>query len=131
MKLSQLRSIIKEEVNKYSTYSNTLLTEGLVDKIISLILTPKVKRDAEKIKKSTEWKNLQAQIKLTAEHLAQLEKEAANQVKEAEKMYDEAKKYGYKFSSDMSTDEFIQQYSKWTKGIQGKAVKFTNKNFDK
>jgi hypothetical protein len=131
MKLSQLKSIIKEEVNKYSTYSNTLLAEGLVDKIISLILTPKVKRDAEKIKKSTEWKNLQAQIKLTAEHLAQLEKEAANQVKEAEKMYDEAKKYGYKFSSDMSTDEFIQQYSKWTKGIQGKAVKFTKKNFDK
>jgi hypothetical protein len=131
MKLSKIRSIITEEVNKYDYSNSPLIVEGLVDKIISLILTPKVKRDAEKIKKSTEWKNLQAQIKLTAEHLAQLEKDAATQVKEAEKMYDEATKYGYKFSSDMSTDEFMQQYSKWTKNIKNKSTKLFKKNFDK
>ena len=74
---------------------------------------------------------MQAQIKLTAEHLAQLEKDAATQVKEAEKMYDEATKYGYKFSSDMSTDEFMQQYSKWTKNIKNKSTKLFKKNFDK
>jgi uncharacterized protein (UPF0335 family) len=129
MKLSKLKSIISEELNKIGHP----ITEGLLEKILTLVLSPKVRRDAEKIKNSPEWKNLQARMKQSVENLKALEKEAEGLVKSSEDLYKQAKTYGYEFSGKTSHDQKVAELQRWRKDLETKlkAAKSTKKNFDK
>jgi hypothetical protein len=129
MKLSKLKSIISEELNKIGHP----ITEGLLEKILTLVLSPKVRRDAEKIKNSPEWKNLQARMKQSVENLKALEKEAAGLVKSSEDLYKQAKTYGYKFSSGLSHEAKMAELDRWNKDLEAKLrkTKPTKKNFSK
>lgn len=129
MKLSKIKSVISEQVSK----SGRTLTEGLLEKILLLILTPKVRRDAEKLKNSPEWKNLQARLKQSVENLKVIEKEAEDLVKSSEDLYKQAKTYGYEFSAKSSHAEKMAELDRWNKDLKNKLklAKNTKKNFDK
>lgn len=129
MKLSKLKSIISEELNKIGHP----ITEGLLEKILVMVLSPKVRRDAEKIKNSPEWKNLQARLKQSVETLKSLEKEAEGLVKSSEELYKQAKTYGYEFSGKTSHDQKVSELQRWRKDLESKlkVAKSTKKNFDK
>jgi uncharacterized protein (UPF0335 family) len=116
MKLSKIKSIITEEFSK----RGKTLTEGLLEKILLLVFSPKVRRDAEKIKNSPEWKNLQARMKQSVENLRALEKEAEGLVKTSEELYKQAKSYGYDFSSKASTDQKTAELQRWRKDLESK-----------
>jgi uncharacterized protein (UPF0335 family) len=129
MKLSKLKSIISEEITKVGKP----LTEGLLEKILVMILTPKVRKDAERIKNSPEWKNLQARLKQTVENLKVIEKEAEDLVKTSEDLYSQAKQYGYTFSASSSHEEKMAELRRWNKDMSAKLKKAkpTKKNFSK
>lgn len=129
MKLAKLKSIISEEIINLGTP----LTEGLLEKVLALILAPKVRRDAEKIKNTPEWKNIQARLKQSVESLKVLEKEAESLVKSSDDLYKQAKTYGYEFSSKTSHDQKIAELQRWRSDLQTrlKVAKTTKKNFDK
>jgi hypothetical protein len=129
MKLSKLKSIISEEITKIGHP----ITEGLLEKILVMVLSPKVRRDAERIKNSPEWKNLQARLKQSVETLKSLEKEAEQLVSSSEELYLQAKKYGYKFSSGLSHEAKMAEFDRWNKDLEAKLrkTKPTKKNFSK
>jgi uncharacterized protein (UPF0335 family) len=129
MKLSKIKSVISEQLSK----SGTPITEGLLEKILLLILSPKVRRDAEKLKNSPEWKNLQARLKQSVENLKGLEKEAEDLVKSSGELYKQAKTYGYEFSSKSSHEQKMAELQRWRKDLETKlkVAKNTKKNFDK
>jgi uncharacterized protein (UPF0335 family) len=129
MKLSKIKSVISEQLSK----SGNPITEGLLEKILLLILSPKVRRDAEKLKNSPEWKNLQARLKQSVENLKGLEKEAEDLVKSSDELYKQAKTYGYEFSSKSSHEQKMAELQRWRKDLETKlkVAKNTKKNFDK
>jgi uncharacterized protein (UPF0335 family) len=129
MKLSKIKSVIAEQLSK----SGKPITEGLLEKILVLVLSPKVRRDAEKLKNSPEWKNLQARLKQSVENLKGLEKEAENLVKSSEDLYKQAKTYGYEFSTKSSHEQKMAELQRWRKDLETKlkVAKNTKKNFDK
>jgi ribosome-binding ATPase YchF (GTP1/OBG family) len=109
MKLSKLRSIIAEEV-KLRTKHN-ILSEGLVDKILSLILAPKIKRDADKLKKSAEYQALVSQAKQAIEGLEIVNNQLEQAYRRRDQLEKEAERYGIKLKPYSNTDELIAQFS--------------------
>lgn len=129
MKLSKIKAVISEQLS----ISNRPLTEGLLEKVLLLILSPKVRRDAERLKNSPEWKNLQARLKQSVENLKVIEKEAEDLVKSSEALYKQAKTYGYDFSAKTSHADKMAELDRWNKDLKTKLklAKNTKKNFDK
>jgi hypothetical protein len=109
MKLSKLRSILTEEISKYNT--NPVITEGLVDKLIALVLAPKVRRDADKLKRSPEYQALVAQAKQALEGLEVVNKQLEQAYRRREQLEKEAERYGIKLKPYATTDELVAQFS--------------------
>ena len=68
MKRSELKQIIKEEVNR------ELMMEGIIDSLLMLFLSPKIKRDVDKLKGSGEWKELVQKVNTTRDEMEMINK---------------------------------------------------------
>lgn len=109
MKLSNLRTLIREEIQKEvfskKAQQYNSLTENIVADIIALVLTPKVRKDAAKLKNSPEWKELEAQAKKATAELEMINKRLERLQKEQEDLAKEAKKLGVKYKPGMNAWE--------------------------
>lgn len=63
MKRSELNKIIKEEIER------ELVMEGIIDSLLMMFLSPKIKRDVKKLKNSPDWKELVQKINTTREEM--------------------------------------------------------------
>ena len=97
MKKSKLKQIIREE---YQNVTGNLLTEeNIVDKIISLILKPKINKEVEKIKNTPEYIELEREAKLAIKNLEAMSKRLeriADEQSELEKKAKSVKVTGYR-----------------------------------
>lgn len=131
MKISKVRQIIKEEValikasNLLSEvhtiekeYDKSLsLFEGVVASILNLFLEPKVRRKAEAIKNSAEYKELEQQIKVSSESLNQLTKQLRQKVNEYEQLIKNLQQDGIDVRMGDSMERIIQKTKQRHKDI--------------
>jgi hypothetical protein len=90
MKRSELKSIIKEEVNR------AVLIEGIIDKLLMLFIGPKLQRDINTLKTSTEWKELMQKVKVTADEIETIQNRLKSEVERCKKLNAQAKRLGLK-----------------------------------
>lgn len=131
MKLSHIRKIIKEEVAAVKAsrllseihsvekeYDNALtLHEGVVASILNLFIEPKVRKKAEAIKNSAEYKELEQQIKTSSEALNQLTKRLKTKIDEYEVMIKNLQQDGIDVKMGDSMDRIIQKTKQKHKDI--------------
>ena len=116
MKKSQLKQIIREEYQTVTGKPISMLTEeSIITKILYLFLSPKVKRDISKIKKSPEYIELERQATLLAKTLEPINKRLDRIYNNRIELEKEAKKYGIKVSANMTYDEIMAQHPQHTK----------------
>ena len=108
MKLTQLKQLIKEEVAYTkleiitediqlidSTHSRKCkLHETLLASLLNLFVEPKLRKQAEYLKNSGEYKELQQQIKVSAQALNNLTDQLKKKVSDYEKLIKELQKDG-------------------------------------
>lgn len=110
MKRNQLKSLIREEVQKVRL---ALLDESIVSDIISLILTPKVKKAMKALKADPEFQELEKQAKLAQQELEAINKRIERNLEKRQKLVDDMKKSGVDVRVDMNADQIYNAYKKW------------------
>jgi hypothetical protein len=93
MKRSKLIQIIKEEVNR------EIIIEGIIDKLLWLFLSPKVKKDVDLLKGSAEWKELVHKLNTTRDEMEMYNNQAEEYLKRCKERVAAAKKQGFKVSN--------------------------------
>jgi len=101
MKKSRLEQIIREEHN--AVHGKKIITEeSLITKILALILSPKVKKEVAKIKKTPEYIELEQQATLAIKELEAINKKLERVYADRVDLEKEAKKIGIKgYRQDM------------------------------
>ncbi len=102
MKRSKLIQIIKEEVNR------EIIIEGIIDKLLWLFLSPKVKKDVSKLKGTPEWKELVQKINTTRDEFDFFNKRFEKRLEDCKKMVTRSKKMGY----DIGDCSDLEKYKK-------------------
>lgn len=128
MKLSNLRTLIREEIQKEvfskKAQQHETLLESIVGDIIAAVLTPAVRKIADKYKKSPEYKELEAQAKKAADELELIAKRLERVHKEQEELAKEAKKLKIKYKPGMTAWEiralFDPMYAKMGLNVKKK-----------
>jgi hypothetical protein len=92
MKRSKLIQIIKEEVKR------EIMIEGIIDSLIALFLSPKIKKDVKKLKGSPEWIELVHKLNATREEMEIYNKRFEDSLDRLKKSEAAAKKAGIKLS---------------------------------
>ena len=113
MKKSQLKQIIREEYHNVT--GNMLTEESIITKILYLFLSPKVKKDIEKVKNSPEYIELERQASLLAKTLEPINRRLDRIYNDRLELEKDAKKYGIKVSANMTYDEIMAQHPQHTK----------------
>jgi hypothetical protein len=114
MKKSELKQIIKEEYQKMNKNNKSILTEeSIITKILYLFLSPKVKRDVNKIKKSPEYIELEQQASIAAKSLEAINKKLERAYRDQDTNIKSMQKAGIKITTDMSPKEKFKAYKDW------------------
>ena len=92
MKQSKLQKIIKEEIQK------EIISEGIVDSLLSLFIGPKIRKDVDKLKNSSEWKELWAKINTTRNEIEMYNDRFEKILKKCKEEEAYAKRKGYKLT---------------------------------
>jgi hypothetical protein len=90
MKKSELKKIIKEEVDRH------IMMEGLIDSIIMMFLSPKIKKEVDVLKKSPDWKELIQKINTTRDEMEMWNSRFEKYLAQCKKEVAAAKKMGIK-----------------------------------
>lgn len=91
MKQSDLKRIIKEEIDRELT-----LNEGILDSLIMMFLSPKIKREANKLKDSPDWKELMQKMKRNKEEIEMYNDRFEKALKKCKEEQAKSKKLGLK-----------------------------------
>jgi hypothetical protein len=109
-----LKGIIQEQMKKVQLRT---LTENIVSDIISLILSPKIKKEAAAIKDDPEYKELERQAKLAQQELEAISKRIERNLEKRAKVVRDMKKAGIKVATDMNSTQMFQAYQDWSENI--------------
>lgn len=119
MKKPHLTHIIKEEIgnikkqlliNELKVYNDKVnLHENLIDSILQLFLEPKVRKKAEAIKNSPEYKELHQQIKISSESINQLTKQLKRKINDYESLISDLQKSGIPAKMGDSIDKIYKK----------------------
>lgn len=90
MKQNKLQKIIKEEIQK------EIISEGIVDSLLSLFIGPKIRKDVNKLKNSPEWKELLAKINTTRDEIEMYNDRFEKLIKKCKEEEAYAKRKGFK-----------------------------------
>ena len=86
-----------------------LLHETSIEKLMTLMLTPKLKKVINKYKDLPEYKELELQVKNTIEEMDLIIRRLDRHIKEREELVKQANKIGWKIKPWKSTIELIKQ----------------------
>jgi hypothetical protein len=111
--MSKLKSLLPETLITKLTKIN----EGIIDDIMSLVLSPKLKKAAKAIKEDPEYQELSRQAKLAKEELEAIAKRIERNLEKKEKIIQDMKKSGIKVDSNMSSSQVYKAYKDWEKNL--------------
>lgn len=112
MKKSRLEQIIREEYTNVNG-KGLIMEESLITKILYLFLSPKVKKDIVKMKKSPEYIELERQATLAVKELEAINKKLERAYKEQDANIKSMQKAGIKITADMSPKDQFKAYKDW------------------
>ena len=78
---------------------------GIIDGLISLFMGGRIKKDVDKLKNSTEWKELWTKINTTREEIEMYNDRFEEILKKCREQEAEAKRKGYKLTNSCDTLE--------------------------
>jgi aryl carrier-like protein len=105
MKQSDLKRIIKEEVHREQN-----LNEGILDSLIMMFLSPKIKREANTIKNSPDWKELVQKINTTRDEMEMYNKRFEKYLAQCKKDVEAARKQGIKVKDCSGLEKYRKQF---------------------
>lgn len=109
-----IRQLIKEEVQKVKL---SILEESIVNDIMMLVLSPKIKKVVKTIKSDPEFQELERQAKLAKDELEAITKRIERNLDKREKAVAEMKKAGIKVDTSMDSTQMFKAYQDWSKNI--------------
>jgi len=110
MKSFNLRKLISEEIRKVKL---EILDESIAADILSLVLSPKVKKAVKTLKNDPEYKELERQAKLAQEELEAIHKRIERNLEKRNKAVSEMQKAGIKINSNMNAEQMFRAYKDW------------------
>ena len=133
MKRSELKTLLREQI--YHSHLS-ILTETIISDIMSLILSPKVKKAMKALRKGPDFIELERQAKQAKEELEAINKRIEANLTRREKVIQDMKKSGIKVNPDMDSVQMFRAYQDWSdnidKHIKDRGTKATwEKFFDK
>jgi hypothetical protein len=104
------RSKLKELINEID--KELIIAEGIIDSLISLFLSPKIKRDVNLLKGSPEWIEIVHKLNTTRDEMEQYNKRAEEYLKRCKETVAAARKAGYKVDNCSDLEGNIKLYKK-------------------
>ena len=121
--------LLTESINSLENECKRLyvLKENIVDSILSLFLTSKYNKKAEKFKESAEYKELVQQIKIASKSIEMLSKRLKDEIESYDKNVKVLHSVGLKITPSMNAMDRWNAYKKW----QAARNKHFNKKYSK
>lgn len=114
----KLTKLISEQYNS----KLKRLHENILTDMMTLILTPKLKKAMKSLKDDPEFKELEQQIKKSKEALDAITKRLERNLEKREELYADMKKAGIKVDTKMTWDQTFKAYQDWTKDMKSKTA---------
>lgn len=108
--MKNLKKILSEEIQKVRL---ELLEESIISDIMSLILSPKVKKAMKNLKDDPDFIELERQIKVNADELNAINRRLEKNLSEREKHIVDMKKAGIKVEAGMNGEQMFRAYKEW------------------
>jgi len=105
MKQSELKKIIKEEIDRELS-----LNEGILDSLIMMFLSPKIKRDVKIIKNSPDWKELVQKINTTRDEMEMYNDRFERYLAQCKKDVEAARKQGIKVKDCSDYEKYRKRF---------------------
>lgn len=105
MKRSELNRIIKEEIDRELS-----LNEGILDSLIMMFLSPKIKRDVKIIKNSPDWKELVQKINTTRNEMEMYNDRFEKYLAQCKKDAEAARKQGIKVRDCSDYEKYRKRF---------------------
>jgi len=99
MKRSEIKKLMQE------VKEELIISEGIIDKLLFLFLSPKIKKDVDKLKNSPDWKELVQKINTTRDEMEMYNKRLEKYLKDCEENAKWFRKRGLKPPVDCSNVE--------------------------
>jgi chemotaxis regulatin CheY-phosphate phosphatase CheZ len=109
MHLQNLKSLLAESYNR----KLSILNENILNDIMALILTPKLKKAMSSLKADPEFKELEKQIKLAKEELEAIAKRLERNLDKRKSIVADMNKAGIKVEVGMDSEQIYQAYKSW------------------
>jgi len=109
MHLQNFKSLLAESYNR----KLSILNENILNDIMALILTPKLKKAMSSLKADPEFKELEKQIKLAKEELEAIAKRLERNLDKRKSIVADMNKAGIKVDVDMDSEKIYQAYKSW------------------
>lgn len=105
-----LKNIIKEEVYNIRL---SIINETILQDIMSLILTPRLKKAIKSIKADPEYKELEQQIKKSKEELDSITKRLERNLERRSALVKDMNKAGIDVTNNMDSDQIYNAFKSW------------------
>lgn len=130
MKPFQLKTLIREQIHQARLQ---LINENIVQDLISLIVSSKVKKAMKSLQDDPDFQELQRQAKLAKDELEVISKRIETNLTRRNKAIQDMKKSGIKVDPDMDAVQVYQAYREWSdnidKNIKSRGAKATWEKF--
>lgn len=130
MKPFQLKTLIREQIHQARLQ---LINENIVQDLISLIVSSKVKKAMKSLQDDPDFQELQRQAKLAKDELEVISKRIETNLTRRNKAIQDMKKSGIKVDPDMDAVQVYQAYREWSdnidKSIKSRGAKATWEKF--
>lgn len=128
----KLTKLISEQYNS----KLKRLHENILTDMMTLILTPKLKKAMKSLKDDPEFKELEQQIKKSKEAIDSITKRLERNLDKRNKIVQDMKKAGIKVDANMDSTQMFNAYKDWSadidKSIKSRGAKSTwEKYFNK
>ena len=91
----------------------SMISEGIIDSLLMMFLSPKLKRDTDKLKNSPDWKELVQKINSTRDEMDMYNKRLSKYLIDYNKIVADAKKKGIKVKPNATIEDIIAMTSKY------------------
>jgi hypothetical protein len=105
-----LKKLIKEEVYNFRL---SIINENILQDIMSLILTPRLKKAIKSIKADPEYKELEQQIKKSKEELELITKRLERNLERRSELVKDMNKAGIDVTLNMDSDQIYNAFKSW------------------
>jgi hypothetical protein len=104
MKREEIKKIIQEETEAF------IMSEGIIDSLLMMFLSPKLKRQTDDLKNSPDWKELVQKINTTRDEMEMYNKRFEKYLTQCKKDVEAARKQGIKVKDCSQLEKYKKRF---------------------